>query len=947
MSVATSAAYPVPDARAEVFVGRHRECDLLAACAGKVRDGQAWLAVVEGEAGIGKSALVRRLASSLEDFTVLWAAGDASETDLPGGVISQLIRRVDHDLAAPFPLLALHGAGVASANAVAGQLLLLLGVLQESKGPVAIVVDDVHWADQLSVQVLGFVLRRLWADRVLTVLVSRSEEEDTVGTLDRLVRSLERAVSVEIGGLGEDDVALVARRLLDVRLAPQLVERLHSYTKGHPLYLRTVLAEVPVQTLRDETAQRWPAPRTLRASIRTVLEQLPADSVALLEAMAVLAARLPLATVARVAGTPDPAKALGPALRAGLVRWWPEESQSPVTLVHALQRDAVYDAIDPERRHALHLAAAGVVPTGAAWAHRVAAAVSVDPGLAAELEQSGTAEAAAGRNALAATRLQWAAELSEARADRERRLLTACAQSLLTMRPVAAMTMRPQVEDCALSPLRGCVLGVMEMLSGRFPAAEARLTEAWREALAEPEPGWVAVLAGTFLATIMIRDGRGAETAEVAARTLAVGDLDPATTDLTRTMLATGVLWDQGPRSALRRLDHLPAEATEAPNDQLDSLATRGVCNLFLARIPAARADLAAVALRDRQGAGSKLGHLSLALLAVAEYVAGDWNAAESAADRAQTIAAAQDHVFGDAAAGFAAVCVLAGRGRWDEALAQIDTLDRMNRAFGSPAAETVFWAMAGTVLAQARADPAAMLRSLEPLLDRGTDGAQERIRLRYKPFWLWQQSLLAEALIGVGELEAAEQAIDALVREHDGTGYLRLVLARLGGHLAEAQERPGDALAIYGQAVAEAAEAAETPAADDDDAPFFRALLEHRYARLLVATGSGSRREAARWFRSAHDRFSALRATPFLERCDADLAAIGLTALGRTSSRVLALTERELSVAHLIVDGRTNQEAAAELYVSQKTVEYHLSNIYAKMGISSRRQLGEALRTE
>jgi len=130
-----------------------------------------------------------------------------------------------------------------------------------------------------------------------------------------------------------------------------------------------------------------------------------------------------------------------------------------------------------------------------------------------------------------------------------------------------------------------------------------------------------------------------------------------------------------------------------------------------------------------------------------------------------------------------------------------------------------------------------------------------------------------------------------------------------------------------------------------EDDAPFFRAKLEHAYGRVLVATGSGSRREAARWFRSAHDRFSALRATPFLERCDTDLAVIGLAAPGRTGGGLAALTERELSVVHLIMDGRTNQEAAAELYVSQKTVEYHLSNIYAKLGISSRRQLGAALR--
>ncbi|MFL6112393.1 MAG: AAA family ATPase [Catenulispora sp.] len=938
MSVATNAAHPVPNGQGEVFVGHLRESGQLAAYAAKARDGEAWLAVVEGEAGIGKSALARRVAASLADFTVLWAGGDPSETDLPGSIISQLVRRVDRDLAAPFPLLAPEGAAGASANAIGGQLLLLLGVLQEARGPVAIVVDDVHWADPLSMQVLGFVLRRLWADRVLTILVTRSDAESTVGSLDRLVRSLDRAVRIEITGLDEDDVAQLTRRLLDVRLAPALVERLHSYTKGHPLYLRTILAEVPVQVLRDETAERWPAPRTLRVSIKTLLDQLPADSVALLEAMAVLAARLPLATVAQVAGVLDPAKALGPALTAGLAQWWPAESQSPVALIHALQRDAVYDAIAPERRRALHLAAAGLVSTGAAWAHRVAAAVATDPGLAAELEQSGTAEAAMGRNALAATRLRWAAELSEQRADRERRLLTACAQSLLTMQPLTAVKLRPQVEDCGPSALRSCVLGVMEMMSGRFPAAESRLAEAWQEALADPESGWVAVLAGTFLAAILIRAGRGAETADVAARTLAIGDLDPATSDLTRTMLATGRMWDQGPGAALRLLEYLPAEATEVPDDQLDSLATRGVCNLFLARIPAARADLAAVALRDRQGNGSKLSHLSLAQLAVAEYVSGDWNASESAADRAQAIAAAQEHVFGDAAAGFAAVCVLAGRGQWDAATAQIDTLDRMNQAFGSPAVEMMFWALAGATLAQARADSAAVLRALEPLLDRVTDSAEGRIRLRYRPFWLWQQSLLVEALTGVGDLEAAAPALDDLISEHEGTGYMRLVVARLSGQLAEAQGRPRDALAIYERAVAQTSDAG-------GDAPFFRAMLEHHYGRLLVATGSGSRREAARWFRSAHDRFSTLRAAPFLERCDADLAAIGLTAPGQTGSRVRTLTERELSVAYLIMDGRTNQEAAAELYVSQKTVEYHLSNIYGKLGISSRRQLGEALR--
>ncbi|MBM9510313.1 AAA family ATPase [Actinacidiphila acididurans] len=941
MSVATSAADATADGHGEVFVGRLRESERLAACAAKVRDGEAWLAVVEGEAGIGKSALARQVAASLEGFTVLWATGDASETDLPGGVIGQLMRRVDRDVVAPFPLLAQESAVGVSPHAIGGQLLLLLGALQESKGPVAVFVDDVHWADPLSLQVLGFVLRRLWADRVLTVLLTRSDAESTALTLDRLVRSLDRAVRVGIGGLDEDDVARMARRLLDVRLAPGLVQRLHGYTKGHPLYLRTVLAEVPVQTLRDEAAQRWPVPRTLRVGVKTLLDHLPPDSVALLEAMAVLDARLPLATVAQVAGLPDPARALKPALGAGLAQWWPTESHSPVAMVHALQRDAVYDAIDPERRRTLHVAAAGVVGTAAAWAHRVAAATSADPGLAAELEQSANAEAVIGRNALAAMRLMWASSLSGDRADRERRLVTACAQSLLTMQPVAAVKLRTQVEDCAPGTLRTCVLGVMDLLDGRFTAAEARLTEAWHEALADPESGWVAVLAGTFLAVITIRHCRGAETVDIAGKTLAIGDLDPATSDFTRAVLATGRMWDQGPRAALLDVAHLPAEAAQAADHQLDTLATRGVMRLFLGRLLAARADLATVAQRDQRGAGSKLSHLSLSLLAILEYLSGDWNASESSTDRALAIAAVQDHVLGDAAAWFAAVCVEAGRGQWDAAQGHVDALSRITEALGSPPAEIVYAALAQAMLAQARADHATMLRALEPLIDRAADSSGERIRLRFKPFWLWQQSLLVEALIGTGQPATAALALDDFRQGYDGTGYMQDVLARLSGQLAEAQGRPRDALAIYAQAVA------ETPDEGGDTAPLFRAMLEHSYGRLLVATNSGSRREAARWFKSAHDRFGALRAAPYLERCDADLAAIGLTAPAQAPSRVLALTERELSVAYLIAGGRTNQEAAAELYVSQKTVEYHLSNIYAKLGISSRRRLAEALRAQ
>jgi DNA-binding CsgD family transcriptional regulator len=908
-----------------LFVGRAAETERLRACADEVRSGGSRLAVVEGEAGIGKSALLRSFSSTLGDFTVLQATADASETDFPYGVIGQLTRRAGREVALRFPLLAEPAAG-STPHVIGGQLLLLLGDLQQPGHPVAVIVDDLQWADRASTQALGFVLRRLWSDSVLTILATRPAAESADESLDRLLRSSDQATRIDLGGLGQDDVARLATAMIDGPLTPGLSDRLHDYTRGHPLHLRTVLTEVPADVLRDDAVRRWPVPRSLLVAINAQLDRLPAESRELLDALAVLDARVPLSTAGRLADLPDPAHALGPALAAGLAVWWPNEPQSPVALVHTLQRDAIYDALSPERRHNLHAGAAGLVGTAASWSHRVAAATTTDEGLAAELEQAGMREAAAGRNAIAATRLRWASALSPGRDDRERRLLTACAQSLLTLRADGALPLRPQVEDCAPGPLRSCVLGIMDMMTGRIPTAEEHLNEAWREA----GTGWVAALAGLFLAQITIASGRGADTVEIARRTLAAGDLDPATTDLTRALLATGRMWHLGPRAALGDLTHLPVESYDVRDDNLDTLATRGVMRLFLGRLPGARADLRTVALRDQQGASSRLGPATLALQSVVHYLAGEWAESESAADRARAVAASQDQLAFDAAGRFAAVCVDAGRGEWERAQGRLDELSRIVQTFGSPP-DIVYSSLAAATVAQARADSGAMHRSLQPLLDESGP--------RFRPFRLWQQSLLVEALTGEGQVDAADAVLGDLRAGHDPGGYLRDVVARLAGQIAEARNRPRDAVEIYRSALA--------VEADADTAPLYRAMLEHAYGKLLLATGSASRRDAATWLARAHRRFSTLRAVPFQQRCEQDLTVAGLTAAESDPTRPLTLTERELSVAHVIANGRTNQEAAAELYVSQKTVEYHLSRIYAKLGISSRRLLADALRAQ
>jgi DNA-binding CsgD family transcriptional regulator len=485
----------------------------------------------------------------------------------------------------------------------------------------------------------------------------------------------------------------------------------------------------------------------------------------------------------------------------------------------------------------------------------------------------------------------------------------------------------------------------MDMMAGRFSTAEAHLQRSWQQALSQhrcgqPGADRVAVLAGTFLANIALWNGRGEQTVEIARQTLAIGDLDPATTDFTRAALASGRLWHLGPRAALADLDHLPPSGPAASDHHLDSLATRGVLRLFLGELGSARADLSVVAERDRRGAASKMGPLTVSLLSVTHYLAGDWDAGESTADRALAVAAAGEQLLGDAAARFAAVCVRSGRGEWEAAGHHMDRLSHLARTLGS-SVEIVYLGLAGATLAQARADHPAALRALRPLLDDAAEPGGGP-RLVHKPFWLWQQSLLVESLTGTGRLDEATAALHELRAAFDGTGYLRVVTARLAGQLAEARGRPRDALDSYAGALADAT--ALPPGRRSDNSPLHVALLEQAYGRTLLASGSGPRREAATWLNTARDRFAALRAAPFIRRCEADLAAGGLDAPREAPGRRSTLTERELSVAYAVAGGLTNQEAAAELYVSQKTVEYHLSRIYTKLAITSRRALAGAL---
>ncbi len=261
---------------------------------------------------------------------------------------------------------------------------------------------------------------------------------------------------------------------------------------------------------------RLAPPRSVAAAVGEYLRVLPAETRAIVEMLAVLNLRVPLAQLGLAAEAGSPCAAIEPAVASGLMAWWPEEPTCPVEIRLPLVRDAIYAGIGAARRHVLHARAALLVSESASWAHRVAALDHPDEDLAAELEQLAAGELAGGQLALAATHLRWASDLSPARADRERRLLTAALHLMLTGQP-ADPALRRAVDATAPSPLRGCVLGTMAFAAGQLVESELRFSKALEQAQTDPDSQPLAALIASRLAATYVLLGDGAE-ASTASR---------------------------------------------------------------------------------------------------------------------------------------------------------------------------------------------------------------------------------------------------------------------------------------------------------------------------------------------------------------------------------------------------------------------------------------------
>jgi ATP/maltotriose-dependent transcriptional regulator MalT len=910
------------------FVGRTQELALLDRCLVEAQRGEPRLVVLDGEAGIGKSTLLSHFIQSVPRAAVLRATGDDAESLLPLGIVTQLVASTEPTPGKRGALFRQIFDDDADPVALGNELVGIFNALSRRNRVVVVAVDDLHLTDRASATVLRVAMRRVRRIPLLALFACRPGQTLRLGEdWARFVAGDHRVTRLRLAGLARHELVSLAEALGAGRLSPWAAARLLQHTGGNPLHCCALLEELdPDAWTRPD---RLPAPRALASLVLARLGKLSAETQDFVSTAAVLGRRCRLDVAALISGVSNPVAALQEAAESGLLAETREGPAAEISFTHALIQRAVYDDLGPARRREIHHSAVPLVDPIDALSHRVAAAYGPDETLARDLESAARSARNQGRLAQAAAWCAQSAAASATPAIRSERALAALELLVDAGQVAEADVLLTALGDAPPSSRLSGLRGELDLLAGRTAIAKQHLHEAWVASArgADPIPGARAAFS---LASICMLEGLMAEAVEWGERAVAAVGADPPLRDQALARSAVILVVAGRISEGLVRLGFIPSMPSEVPVQETELLLWRGIASVLTDDLDAAIADLSiSVARLQASGSSRSLGQC-LRWLAAAEYRRGDWDDsafhAEMAVTLAQDAARASDLAFAHAEAARVPIA----RGDWAEAAAHVEASHEAAVGFGVTMALATASSI-GAHLAWARGNPRGVVDLVSAVRAVGNiavPGCRTLVEARLVEI---------DALTSLGELDRATDALRELEEALGGDALPSdvVTIARLRGNLAETS---GD---VTGAETA-FREAWRT-------APQMRMPFE--LARLELDDGCrlrriGRRAEAVARLQAARERLEALRASPYLELCDRELASCGFDAHAEVLPTTLGLTRSEMAVAGLVAEGRSNREVAAELFLSVKTVEFHLRHVFSKLDIRGRRELTELMNT-
>ncbi len=916
--------------------GRASECEMLRGLIATVQSGACQVLVLRGEAGVGKTALLgytAELASSSQAFRTIQVSGVESDMELAYAGLQQLcaplLKHLDQ---LPEPqrnaLNVAFGRGVGPTpdRFLVGLAVLSLMAAAAEAQPLLCVIDDAQWLDQVSVQTLGFVARRLMAEPVAMVFGVR----DNPGVLAGLPE-------LTIGGLSDSEARGLLESVMVGGIDPRVRDRVVAETRGIPLALLEVPRNVPATELAGGfwISDTGSTAGALEEKYVQRIQALPVDTQRLLLVAAaepVGDAALFLRAAARMG---IPVDALGPAESSGVVEFGPR-----MRFRHPLVRSAAYRAADLAERRAVHRALAEATdpesdPDRRAW-HAANAAAGPDDAVAADLEASAGRAQSRGGVAAAATFLERATALTADPEQRGARALAAALAKRDAAAPEAAHELLTIAETSPLTELqRAQVVRLRAQMefersrggdtgAARLSDTAPRLLEAARQLEGVDDyasrESYLEALAAVMYAGRLGEPGTLSEV--VAAAQLAVGGERelPRAVDHLLKGIAERISGEAASGSGSLRvaLDGMREQAQSGEGSVGRWLTVPAFPILQESAAhelwdDAIVVDLSTAAVRHARDTGALAG-LPRALIyrAGTHLLAGEFTTAATLIEEADSITAATGH---HAPVRYHTLLLTAWRGDPAHALPLIEAAaaDAITTGEGRLRGLTGY--------------ATALLHNGLGRYEEAYTAAREACEYGDFGFFNWSLYELVEAATRTGDRKAAEQAL----RRFEG--------------------RAGSSETDWGRG---AVAAAQAMLADDDraDALFTEAIerlgrtaVVVHLARARLCYGEWLRRvnrrvDARGQLNEAHEMFTRMGAAAFADRARRELIATGEKVRKQPVTSGGELTAQEAQIARLAGEGMTNQEIGAQLFISTHTVEWHLRKVFVKLGISSRRQL-------